>query len=196
MPGSIKTFRHVRARVRIERLGEWRPAWVTHIVPERAQLRLGAFALLGAQERLSVECYGDGALVRFGGVAIAQAGQDVAIAVVGSLTFGPSEESVRLSVEGVSGSVWGEREEAGLVVVDASPESLGALVDAPLAPGTVLGMRLATPLGPFEATVGVVNCRPEPGGSGHHRVGLRIVGASRLDAALWNRMLAERAESA
>ena len=191
---SIKTFRHVRARV--NRLSEdgWRAAWVTHLAPDMARIRLQDFVLLGPRERVSVVCHGDGSAVRFAGEVSAQAGQEFALSILGALSFEPSAESVRFAVEGIEGVVGDEAGEAEFIALDASAQSVGGLAGRAFAPGQAVGVSLRTPCGPFEAEASVANCGRDASGTGHFRLGLRIVRVSRLDAALWNRMLRERAE--
>lgn len=196
MGASIRTFRHVRARV--QRLNEekWRPAWVEHIAQEDARIRLQSFACLRAREEVVVECYGDGTLVRFVGTVIAQAGQEFAMSITGSMTFEPSRESVRLCVENISGFLEGNGLKTSFIALDVSPKSLGGLADRAFTP--TIGLRLSLQLsgGVFEAEVGVANCRADPSEPGYFRIGLHILQASRLDGALWTRMLIERAEAA
>ena len=179
----------------MRRAGEtqWRPAWASHVSSREARLRLQSFASLLPGEALEVDCRGDGTAVRFSGLVLAQAGQDLALSISGPLTFGPSEEDVRLSLEGVEGRMWDEGGEAALQALDASPTGLGGLCERAFAQGGAVGIELRTPLGLYAAQARVVNCRAEGGGTGHHRIGLRVESASRLDAALWNRMLRERA---
>ena len=56
-----------------------------------------------------------------------------------------------------------------------------------------MGVSLSVLGRPYEARARVANCRPEPSQPGWHRLGLLVLETERLSAAVWNRMLEERA---
>ncbi len=183
-------------RIRLQRgsSGEWLAGWVTHLSRDEARVHLWNFLVMKADEPVVGECYGQGTVARFNGRIIAQAGQDLAIAVHGSISYAPSEETPRIQASGLMGTLRSRMGDAMMQVLDVSPLSLGTMVDMPLDPGDQLAMSLSTEMGPIDAKVTVANCRPD-GTSEGFRVGLHIVDMARLDRARWGRLVIERAEA-
>ena len=189
MADRIQTFRKVRARFLRTDEGRWLAGWTKHLDHDEARIRLKVFTIFEPGCCVVGECYGDGAVVRFSGRVTGQMGQDVAIRIVGPLGFEKSREAIRIGVEGISGLLWDESRSFDLLVTDVSPDSLGGLAGAAAPFGTKLGLAINLGGETIECTVGVVNCRPEPTEPGTHRMGLRILDASRLDAARWTRFV-------
>ena len=131
------------------------------------------------------ESYGDGTLVRFRGRVCGQSGQDVAVRVIGSLGYETSLESIRISVEGITGVLHTDEGDFGLLIADVSPASLGGLTTAFPGLGTQHGLTVEWAGETIECAVSVANCRLEPTEAGWCRVGLRIVELSRLASARW-----------
>ena len=195
MTRSIKTFRNVRARLYRATVGTWYSGWVVHLSDQEARIRLHSNLDLDLPpfETFIGECYGDGMLVRFAGRVKARSGQDVLIGDMGSMAFEPSVATVRFLAENVTGTLRNASQESSFAVSDISPESLGGVSKAAFTPGTQLKMSLLTPVGSYSAQVGVANCQSERGEEGRYRIGLQIVQAARLDTAVWQRLLEERA---
>lgn len=195
MAAAITTFRNVRARLNRSQNDRWLAGWVTHLAREEARIRLWNFVPLHCEERVRCECYGQGTVARFGGRIVAQAGQELAIELIGSISYAPSEETPRIYASGLVGHVQGPDGGASMTVLDVSPLSLGVLVDAEFAANEELAIDLPTEMGPIAASVSVANCRPDAESPGYFRVGLHIVEMTRLDRARWGRLVAERAEA-
>lgn len=192
---SIKTFRNVRARLQRRTSGEWMSGWVTHLVREEARVRLWTPIPLLTNEPIVGECYGQGTLARFSGRLLAQAGQEISIGVIGSISYAPSEETPRICATGLVGQLGSRESCAAMQVLDVSPASLGALVDLEFDPGAELTMDLPSEMGPITARVSVANCRPDPEMPERFRIGMHILDMARLDRARWGRLVAERAEA-
>lgn len=195
MAAAINTFRNVRARLNRETDDRWLAGWVIHLAREEARVRLWDAVPLASGERVSCECYGQGTLAKFAGKVLAQAGQDLAIDLVGSISYAPSEETPRIYATGLVGGLEGPDGRGAMTVLDVSPLSLGILVDAAFPANSELAMVLPTEMGPIAATVTVANCRPDPESPGYYRTGLHIVEMARLDRARWGRLVVERAEA-
>ena len=195
MSAPIKTFRNVRVLLRRGKTGEWIAGWVTHLARDEARIRLWNYLPLDPGESLAGECYGQGTVARFNGKMLAQAGPDLAIEIAGSISYAPSEETPRICAAGLVGKLETRDGTATMQVVDVSPLSLGAFVDAIYEPGAELTMELSTEMGPIAARVSVANCRTEGGIADHYRVGLHILDMARLDRARWGRLVSERAEA-
>lgn len=194
MRSTIRTFKNVRARIQRAADGAWHAGWVVHLSAEMARVRLQGFISLNPGERFTCEFYGDGTLVRFQGLVAGQQGQEVALAVSGAMAFEPSRESVRVLVENVSGTIRDELREANLIVLDASPDSMGGMADSAFAPSATLEVRLEIGDRTYQGTARVANCRPEESQAGYYRIGLIILDAPRLSTAVWRRMVEEHTE--
>lgn len=195
MAASINTFRNVRARLTRGSDGRCLAGWVTHLAREEARIRLWNFVAMATDERVVCECYGQGTLARFGGRIVAQAGQDLAINLVGSISYAPSEETPRIYATGLVGQLESADGSATMTVLDLSPLSLGALVDSPFDPKERLTMSLPTEMGSITAEVSIANCRADPESPGFFRIGLHLHEMARLDRARWGRLVLERAEA-
>ena len=195
MTASINTFTNVRAC--LTRASDSRPlgSWVTHLAREEARLRMWDSIAMGNGERIQCECYGQGTVARFGGRVVAQAGQEIAIELVGSISYAPSEEAPRIRASGLEGTLQSGSGPANMTVLDLSPLSLGALVDRELDSNIRLTMMLPTEMGGIVAEVSVANCRPAPESPGQFRVGLHLHDMARLDRARWGRLVIERSEA-
>ena len=189
--GTITTFRNVRTRLTRSPSGPWLSGWMKNLTDKSARLRLNSLDVLHVGERLCGECYGNGALVCYEGIVLGQIGLEVALALDCALNYVPCTETVRIEVQGFEALVFDERQELGLIVMDASPRSLGGTADGVLAVGSLATMVATTQEGEIEAGVGVVNCRAVVGEAGRFRVGLKILGMRRLDAARWMRLVDE-----
>ena len=192
---TINTFRNVRAR--LTRQGHAAPlsGWVTHLVREEARMRLWNYVPLVGGERVRCECFSQGTVARFNGAVIAQAREEIAIRVVGTIAYGPSEETPRIFASGLEGELKGPHGNGTMVVLDVSPVSLGVMVDAEFSPTDELHMEMGTAMGPLSAKVSIANVRPDPTSPGCFRMGLHIVDMGRLDRARWGRLIAEHAEA-
>lgn len=195
MAASITTFRNVRSRLKRLNGNTWLAGWVTHLAREESRIRLWNNVPMVLGERVSCECYGQGIVARFQGKVLAQASENLAITVLGSISYAPSEETPRIYASGLVGQLEGPNGAANMNVLDLSPQSLGATVDVEFNIGTVLTMHLSTEMGPIEACVSVANSRPDPALHGHFRVGMHILDIQRLDRARWGRLVSERAEA-
>ena len=195
MSAPIKTFRNVRVRLQRRATGAWLSGWVTHLARDEARVRLWHPLPLEIDEQISGECYGQGTVARFNGKVIAQAGQNIAIDLLGSISYAPSEETPRIYAAGLVGQLVAREGNATMQVLDVSPLSLGVLVDAAFDPGAEMTMELPTEMGPVAARVTVANCRAEGGSADHYRMGLHITDMARLDRARWGRLVSERAEA-
>ena len=195
MAAAITTFRNVRAR--LNPIGEerWLAGWVTHLAREESRIRLWNFVPLEIGSRVACECYGQGTVARFFGTVLAQAGQDVAIDLAGSISYAPSDETPRIYASGLGGELVGSDGPSAMTVLDLSPLSLGVLTDREFAAQEHLAMDLPTEMGPVAATVAVANCRPDAESPGYFRLGLNIVEMARLDRARWGRLVVERSEA-
>ena len=195
MAAAITTFRNVRARLNRAENDRWLAGWVTHLAREEARIRLWNFVPMSGGERVQCECYGQGTVARFSGKVVAQAGQDLAIDLVGSISYAPSEETPRIYATGLVGALEGPDGSTPITVLDVSPLSLGGLVEGVFCPNSELALELPTEMGPITAAVSVANCRADAESPGFYRVGLHIVDMARLDRARWGRLVAERAEA-
>ena len=195
MSATIRTFRNVR--VRLNRVGEgtWLAGWVTHLARDEARIRLWDYVPLKTQERIAGECYGQGTVARFNGKVLAQAGQEIAIDLIGSISYAPSEETPRIYAEGLVGQLEAPEGSAAMQVLDVSPISLGVIADCSFGSGDELTRDLPTEMGPISARVTVANCRADTENPEHFRMGLHIVDMARLDRARWGRLVVERAEA-
>ena len=195
MPAAITTFRNVRARLKTPDEERWLTGWVMHLAREESRIRLWSFVPLGIGSRVVCDCYGQGTVARFVGTILAQAGCDVAIDLVGSISYSPSDETPRIYAVGLEGEIKLEDETFAMTVLDVSPLSLGIMVDREFSANDALGMELTTEMGPISAEVCVANCRPDPDHPGHFRMGINIVSMPRLDRARWGRLVVERSEA-
>lgn len=195
MPVVITTFRNVRARLNRTASDTWLSGWVTHLAREEARLRLWGFVPLTTHERIVCECYGQGTVAKFNGVVIGQVGQDVAIDLIGSIFYTPSNETPRIYAPGLEGTLTAETVRSRMMLMDLSAKSLGVLADAEFRVGQQMSMELPNPGGPIMAKVSVANCRADVDDATHFRVGLHIVDMSRLDLARWSRLVADSAEA-
>lgn len=195
MPAAITTFRNVRARLNPAGEKGWLTGWVMHLAREESRIRLWSFVSLPIGSRVACECYGQGTVARFTGTVLAQAGKDVAIDLVGSITYSPSDETPRIYTTGLAGELIGGDGPYAMTVLDVSPLSLGVLTDREFSAHDELSMELPTKMGPVAASVCVMNCRPDPDSPGQFRLGLNIIDMPRLDRARWGRLVVERAEA-
>lgn len=195
MATAINTFRNVRARLNRRGDDNVLTGWVTHLAREEARVRLWNFVPFDAGERVSCECFGQGTVARFVGQVIAQADRDLAINLVGSISYAPSGEPPRIYVAGLRGKLDGPEGGATMEVLDLSPVGLGVLVDLDFAVTNELRMEMPTEMGPVTARVSIANKRPDAARPGSFRMGLQIVDMSRLDYARWGRLVAERSEA-
>ncbi|RYG26301.1 hypothetical protein EON82_03890 [bacterium] len=195
MSASIRTFRNVRVRLHRRNSDKWLAGWVTHLARDEARVRLWSHIPFDVNEPVAGECYGQGTVARFNGKVFAQANLDIAVALNGSISYAPSEETPRIYASGLNGQLQGNKKSATLQVLDVSPLSLGVLTDCGFDSGDRLVMSLPTEMGPVAAQVSVANCREDPNAPGHYRIGLHIDDMARLDRARWGRLVAERAEA-
>jgi hypothetical protein len=195
MSAPIRTFRNVRVRLHRRNSDKWLAGWVTHLARDEARVRLWSHIPFDVNEPVGGECYGQGTVARFNGKVFAQANLDIAIALNGSISYAPSEETPRIYASGLNGQLQGGKKTASLQVLDVSPLSLGVLADSGFESGDRLVMSLPTEMGPVAAQVSVANCREDPNAPGHYRIGLHIDDMARLDRARWGRLVAERAEA-
>lgn len=193
MSFAIRTFTNVRARLFRVQDGKWLSGWVMNLAREEARIKLSGPIALTAGEQLVGECYGLGTVARFQGTLVGQAGLEIAIHVIGSVTFGPSEETPRIQTSGLHGVLHSGVGTSPLEVLDVSPESMGVVVSQPFEPGAELMITLPTEMGPIEGQVSVANCRDDHEREGHFRMGLHIVQLDRLARARWSRLVTERA---
>ncbi len=195
MSAAIKTFRNVRVRIHRRNSDKWVAGWVSHLARDEARIRLWSPIDFEENEPVSGECYGQGTVARFVGRIFAQASHEVAIALSGSISYAPSEETPRIFATGLSGRISGNGQDAAMRVLDVSPLSLGIVANYAFAPSEDLTMTLPSEMGPITATVSVANCREDGDTPGRYRIGLHIVTMARLDTARWGRLVAERAEA-
>lgn len=193
MAERVITFRNTRARFMCDPDGIWLAGWTTHLGHDEVRVQLKAFTPVREGASVHGECYGDGARVRFSGSVVVQQGQDVVIRTTGSLVFDKHHESIRISVEGVTGRIETDAGPLELLVVDVSPESLGGLVAMPLPMGKPLDLVIGAGPTDLRCRAEVVNFRADAIERGIYRVGLRVSGFSRLDAPRWTRFIEERA---
>ena len=191
MADRLTTFRNARARILWTEDGRWYSGWTKCLTHGAARIVLKSFVPFSAVSRVVGECCGDGTRVKFVGVVEGQTGQEIAVRICGSLTFEPSEESIRIGVAGVTGTLSGPDFYCDLLVTDVSPGSLGALTDQAIPAGSVLDLGVEIGTGVFNCPVKAVYCRTEPGLGEGYRVGLRLLDPTRLDAARWGRFIWE-----
>ncbi len=195
MSAAIKTFRNVRVRIHRLNSDSWVAGWVSHLARDEARIRLWSPIAFEENEPVSGECYGQGTVARFVGRIFAQASHEAAIALSGSISYAPSEETPRIWATGLSGQIASRTREATMRVLDVSPLSLGILSSAEFTSEEDLTMNLPSEMGPITAKVSVANCREDGESPPRYRIGLHIVEMARLDTARWGRLVAERAEA-
>lgn len=195
MSASIRTFRNVRVRLHRRNSDKWLAGWVTHLARDEARVRLWSHVPFEVNEPVAGECYGQGTVARFSGKVFAQANLDIAISLLGSISYAPSEETPRIFAAGLHGQLEGHRGTAEIQVLDVSPLSLGVLADKGFDSGDHLTLAMPTEMGPVAAKVSVANCREDSKAPGQFRIGLHIEDMARLDRARWGRLVAERAEA-
>jgi hypothetical protein len=195
MSASIRTFRNVRVRLHRRNSDKWLAGWVTHLARDEARVRLWSHIPFDVNEPVAGECYGQGTVARFNGRVFAQANLDIAVSLIGSISYAPSEETPRIFASGLHGHLEGHRGAAAIQVLDVSPLSLGVLADGGFDSGDRLTLAMPTEMGPVVAKVSVANCREDSNAPGQFRIGLHIDDMARLDRARWGRLVAERAEA-
>jgi hypothetical protein len=190
----IERYTFVNNRARLQRLTDARifAGWVKELTTTHLFLRPSVEAECAVGEPFFVEIHGGGRNATFRANFEVRLGDDLIFNIVSAIQFGSSSESVRQTVNGITGQAEVEGNLVLFSVVDVSEGGIGLLVPVPIPRGVLIDIELNTPQGLITCRGEVRYCRQDNSRKGFYRSGIAFQPLDRLEKARWQRVM-ERA---
>ena len=118
----------------------------------------------------------------------AQSGEDIIIVLLGPITYRPTVENARVSVQGVTGMVSHDGLAIEIEVVDVSESGMGLVSSQNLPRGERIQASLHTPCGDVSCAGEVRYSKPDSEQFGKFRIGIALEPLNRLASARWKQL--------
>lgn len=181
----------VNTRVRFQRLSDAKffAGWVRDFSTADVLVRVKGELPVRVGDMFMFQVHGNGASAIFRGTLSVVNSENLSFSIPEPIKFLAANEEMRVTLEGITGSVTTKDTVLDAVVMDVSSKGIGLLVPESLPRGSDIQIKLDTAQGSVDCSGEVRYSKPDPMVPSQYRIGVQLYPLSRIDQARWNRLL-------